>query len=279
MTDLIPPEEISKLRAMLIDQVEKADPDGTAEVALSGGTDSATVLFAALASGRRPRCMTFHVEGNVSEDLQAARRITSHFGLELSEITIPWNEEQLVKDIRYLVSKAHVIKKTVIQCMHPWLYIYPAMRSGTILSGLGADDYYCSDKRAAIHLHKGGEARLLEYGYRVSDSKNLNYSDGNSIAFAATFGKQNIDIYGRQDIEDWFKQWKIKQLHAPVQKYPSLKAFEEYFTQGAFRRLQSPYQINSGLRDYHETLLTSKYNTRGLQDMIGIYTDIAKGVI
>ena len=46
-------------REMFQWRIETLDPDRKAELMLSGGVDSATVLFTMLESGRRPHCLTF----------------------------------------------------------------------------------------------------------------------------------------------------------------------------------------------------------------------------
>ena len=159
------PEDAKGLRELMIQLIEERDPDRTASLALSGGTDSATILFGMIETGRRPRCYTFYCENTISTDLLASRRLCQHFGLELVEVQIPWDLERLVLDLRTLTQRARVIKKTVIQCMHPWLYIYPEMvkRDDRLMfNGLGGDDHYCSKRKVMVAVRTKGERCALE---------------------------------------------------------------------------------------------------------------------
>lgn len=268
-----------ELRRLILDRLEEIDPARTAALSLSGGTDSTTLLFAMLASGRRPTCYTFFCESKLSGDLQAARALARHFKLDLVEVMIPWDLDALVNDLRVLVQAAYVLKRTIVQCMHPYLHIYPVVASDLLLSGLSADDLYATSRRSQITLHTKGEAALLADGGRLSNSTNLNYSNGNIIRFAGRFGKEMADLYDSREIEQWLLQFHVNDLHKPLMKAPSIFAFEDFYSQGAFYRKPSPFQINSSLRELHDALLKSKYNTRDLSNVVGIYNDIAKGII
>jgi Asparagine synthase len=270
------PGDYIDFRKRMILNIEKLDPDKTAALALSGGIDSLTLLFAMLETGRRPRCYTFYVEGIISNDLQASRAVAKHFDLELIECMIPCDLDLVMNDVRLLVSRAHVVKKTVIQCMHPWLYICPKMQEygdKSIITGLGADDLYCTQRKVQVMLNTQGEQAVLDQGWRGLYGVDMNFSTGNIILMGkSAYGIEIIDAYSQPDIHKWFLQFTIKSLHEKKEKGPSIFAFAKYFKQGNFVRLRDAYQIGSGLRDLHDALLLSKeYNPNGKKAIIAVY--------
>lgn len=276
---MIPDSEIQKLRQLFIERIEAVDPNRDAGLALSGGVDSMTVLFAMLESGRKPVCYTFVCESTPSDDHASSVAVCKHFGLEHVTITIPWDMEKLVADIRVLVQKAHKIKNTIIQCMHPWLYIYPALKSDTILCGLGADELFCNQQKVQILLHAKGDDAVREAGYRKTYTDDQNFSSWNIINLGKDYGKTLVDVYHTPEINAWFYQWPIDDLHRPFEKAATVLAFGDYFKQGAFRRPHSSYQKNSKLKDMHFALLGTEYNQVGAKDPGVIYRGIYKGKI
>lgn len=267
--------DLRSLRKICEERILQIDPEGKAELALSGGTDSLTVLFAMLSTGRKPRCITFFVEGRISSDLQASRNVCKHFNLDLAEVPLPNTPDRIVNDVRKLLPHCHKVKATIIQCMHPWLYIYPAMKGDLILNGLGGDDLYCMQRKVQVALHQKGEAAILPWRHVYSDD--LDFSSGNIHRYAQQWKKRSIDFYHCDQIEQWFLQFKAMALHKPYEKYPSIAAFSDFYGQGSFRRLHSSYQLNSGLKETHERILYSSYNQRKAKAMIAIYNDLAAG--
>lgn len=274
-------DDARELRKIFDQRIEEIDPDRKAGLALSGGTDSTTILFAMLASGRHPRCYTFHVKGIESTDLLAARNLCKHFDLELVELVLPDDPDEIAKDIFKFIDKCRVIKKTVVQCMHPWLYLYPAMRDNgdiLVLNGLGGDDLYANQRKINVAAGQHGEAAVIQWRKVFSDD--MNFSAGNIMAWGREdWGITNIDFYNHPDIEKWFLKFPIRALHRPIEKYPSIEAYADYYRMGSFYRKHSSYQINSGLKKCHERLLDSRWNARESKDVIAIYNDFWLGRI
>lgn len=278
----LPAAELEAYRQLLIDSVLASDPAGAAELALSGGVDSAAILFAMLELGRKPTCFTFYCQDTISEDLQSARALCRHFGLKLREVEIPWDLEELERVLRDLVLPAchNIRKKTIVQCVHPWAYLYPRMESHLALCGLGADDLLCSQRKVQVKLNTEGEDALWEAGWRGrSYTKDLNFSSANIVRFGERYGKTLVDSYDTPGIHRWFEQFPVKLLHTPFEKAATVLAWRDYFAQGAFRRAHSSYQVNSKLKVLHEQLLGTRLNTRGAKDVVSIYKDLAEGKV
>lgn len=201
---MIAKAELALYRERMCALVEMHDQDKTAELALSGGVDSMTVLFAMLETGRKPTCFTFYLQDTPSEDLLSSQAVCKRFGLKHRAVEIPWDIRKLAHDVRHLILRAEVLKKTIIQCMHPWLYLYPAMESDLALCGLGGDDLLCTQRKVQVLLNMKGEQALRESGYRKCYSSDLNFSAANIIRLGEEYGKRLIDVYDDRELEAWF---------------------------------------------------------------------------
>lgn len=277
----------------MIRRVEDLDPDRDACLALSGGVDSVTTLFAMLEAGRKPRCYTFYAKGHESRDLVSSKALCDHFGLEHVTVPVPVDHDTIVNDVRWLVPRVHKLKKTIIQCCHPWMYTYPEMQSRGdkhILIGFAAGNFYALSRKANKLLRKIGEKDYAAQGHRghffARSQRNLQYVDANVAALGLDYYDILMDdFYACDEIRDWLLQFTIAEIHQDehgnrFEKAPAIYAFEDYYKQGAFYRKGEAYQVCSGIRDFHDGLLWNpKYNPNDRKAIIGIYNDIRDGVI
>ena len=274
----------------MLDRVEELDPNRKAVVALSGGVDSVTALFAMLESGRKPRCYTFYMDGDPSTDLRAATRITQDFGLEHVLVPIPTDHDEIVRNVRKVINNTCVVKKTVIECTAPWSYTGAAMKArgdDHILIGFSAGNIFCLSRRDSKVRAEIGEAAFLKAGWRDHRFTDLNFVDANVAHFCRVVHDIKMDDFFACDpIFKWFHEFTIDQIHRDengdrFEKAPFIYAFEDYYKRGEYYRKGSSYQVNSRLRDYYEGLLwNEKYNPDNkCKAVIGIYNRIAKGEI
>lgn len=276
---LIPRAAFLHAREWFVRRAAELDPERQADVLLSGGVDSTTVLFAMLESGRRPRCVTFHVEGIESEDLRAARAITHTFSLEHLVVPVPVDLDTLIRDVGIVIglidwSTTDKIRKTVVQCCHPFLYVYPKL-APLALCGLAADDFYLTNRSDAIAIHRDGETAAS--AWRRSRSPDPDAADFHIIDIGRRhYGKTVIDFYDWRWFAAWIQQFPISQTHHPRQKWASVGIFEDYWRRGNFYRENSPFQVNSGLRTAHDALLDSPANWVGAKQVLGIYRAMAE---
>lgn len=251
--------QIQQARRRLLRRVEETDLKGEAALLLSGGVDSATTLFAMLEAGRRPRCYTFHLAGQNSTDLLVAQRMCAHFALEHTAIAVPTSLEILAQDVRRVLSlvdwrRVSRLKKTIVQCVHPFLYLYPAIKEKLLLCGLGGDSFFLTDRKSQVTLHREGEEAVR--WQRQSWFHDPEYSDYHIADIGARcYGKTLIDFYDFSWLAAWFQQFTHAELHRPKVKSAAVRWFLDYWRQGNWYREPSAFQINSGLREVHDSLL------------------------
>lgn len=268
--------DANKFRDICIRRIEEIDPQKDAALALSGGTDSMTALFAMIETGRKPECYTFYMTGYPSKDLKSSRFACKYFGLNLHEIAVPSDVDGIYADIQRVLPYCEYPKKTIVQCMIPWLYIYPAMSEKLIINGIGGDDFYGTQRKVNVEYAKSGDKGIIQY--RRFYGHYLEYSEGNILRLAGTYGKVNIGFYDSKEMEDFLLEFSFRAINKPFAKYPSVLAWTDYYKKAGFYRdqIDHSYQINSKLRDYHDRLLTSKYNVAGNKSVVGIYNRVWK---
>ncbi len=240
---------------------------------LSGGVDSATMLAAALACGYKPRIFTFRLSDYVSADFRVAESMAETFGCEFTPVIIPMDIDRLAADVRKVVQITGSSLKTHVQCSHPFLYLCEqANRIGAtrFVYCAGGSDLYGDGRKAMIAYHQQGEEAYR--AKRAHDAAPDVWGSSTSIlSVCEAFGTSFYDPYLRPEIVEFFVSLNYSDMHRPRQKYIGLAAFPEFWKRGSWYRESSNFQINSRLREYHDTLLKSKYNTAGNKGVVGIY--------
>lgn len=261
----------AKLRELCIQAMQGHQDD---VLLLSGGVDSASMLAAALACGYKPRIFTFRLDGYVSPDFRVAESMAKTFGCEFYPVLIPMDTEQLITDVRRIIGLTDISLKTHVQCSHPFLYLCEQAQR------IGAKRFiYCADgsslygdgRKAMIAYHDGGEAAYREKRLQDATDPGTNVS---ILKVCQPYGISLYDPYLYPDLKAFFLSLTFADMHRPKQKYIGLQAFPEFWKAGAWYRESSNFQINSRLREFHDTLLQSPYNTGNHKNVVGIYNRI-----
>ena len=248
---------------------------------LSGGTDSATILAALLSMGRRPACYSFQIGANEHEDVVVSRMMTAHFQLAHEVCVLPRDQEALVGDVRELsklVKKP--VRKTHIQCSQPIMYLAKALkRDGYDTAYIGTGGVVEDNRKGAVMLAEQGEEACRAYR-----RKNLLEDEGSATeamrnVSRAVAGVEIVSPYVQDPLASYGLSLDMAEINRPRQKGIALRAFHMFWLANAWYRKNSPLQVNSGLREWHETLLRSDYNQNAWKDVVGVYRDIESGVV
>lgn len=255
------------------------DPDGSAEILLSGGVDSATVLFAALSLGFKPRCHTFFLADYVSKDLLVARSIAKLFHVELNEIPIPVDLSTFERDVRHIIREMidwryhDDVRATLVQTMHPFLYVLPEVHSGNLIMGSFGDHLSASARRASEACHD----RFARFQTEIFRAPNRHNGDNTMEyeRYCAQFNVRLHHFYLDRPIYEWASAIPLSRYNSPRQKGPVVDAFGDYWRRGKWYRRNGPYQIVSRIRELHDKILKTEWNNRGYTKPIGCYRAIA----
>src|SRR5688572_10811276 len=109
------------VRAVLLAELGRIKAEDVA-VLLSGGIDSASVMFALIELGKRVTAYSFMMDGHMSQDFQLARRNARAFGVAFVPVFLPRDLATLKRDLYELTRTGVVSKKTDYECGWPMLH-------------------------------------------------------------------------------------------------------------------------------------------------------------
>lgn len=239
----------------------------------SCGMDSLSILFSMLENDIKPTLYTFRTDTYFSEDFKRSKDLADKLDLKFVEIIVPTDCKTIERDVRYIVRKFKVKKKTQIQCIHPFLYIDKSDED-VFVSGLCADDLYGTSRKMAI-LGKDDE----EF------SKARKVIHDNEEASSYKFIKGMFEEEGTLllcpykedcDISSYILSKAYDELNKPKQKMIMYTAYKDYLDRYDLYRRNSGLQCNSMLREAHDKLLNTSLNTANSKSIVAIYNQIYK---
>lgn len=264
------------LRSIINKQLEKYKNENVA-LLFSGGMDSLSLLLSCLDVGIKPTLYSFKIENIDSDDIKASRRIASIYGLELVEVEIKQDIEKLIEDIKCIVKKYQVKKKTQIQCIQPFLYLAKEIKEDIVLSGLCADDVLGTSRKMQVN---GRNNKEVFYQMRLEKHKDLKSSSYCYIKdVIEEQGKIFVAPYkDNEELVEYLLSKDFSQLHKPKTKQLTLEQYKNEIEKHKLYRKNSSLQINSELNQWHDQLLQTELNVKGWKAIVGIYNYIYKQI-
>jgi asparagine synthetase B (glutamine-hydrolysing) len=266
-----------EFRRLFLKNTEKSIKDSKSiSLAFSGGIDSISIFFALIELKADFECYTVYQDGIMSEDYTSSVSYCKQFGIKLNEIKLSSDLDSVYEDIKSVLPFCgKKILKTKVETLRPLKHLFEQCNHELILNGLSADDYQPYKRKVNVLYIKGGDELVLKSGYRKSLDNKIDSMEVLSKEMAKHYSKRWVDVYADKEIEDYFLRFYLKDVLYP-HKNLVVGAFADYFEKvNGFRR-HSSYQVNSKLRDVHELLLKSKYNTKNHKAIIGLYNEIDK---
>lgn len=257
-------------RECLLSEVDTLAPDAHIGLLLSGGMDSASILFALHERRRNVTAYSFTLETRLSKDFQYARALATHFNFPFVPIYLPSDTVTLERDCILLASKYRCKRKTQFECVWPFLYAYPLIAEPIISFGIGAEGLFCSTKHAVIG-----------YRQRPDDFRRAFFSDHEAgqrqqhAILSAEYAKTVFAPFFSPRLFDCFIGTTWEECNHPHIKQPEIDAFPELF--GSIKTLRQNLQKgDSGIAHHFEQLLHSSLNRRQTKSMVAFYNDLVK---
>lgn len=260
----------NELRQLMMDAVDRLG--SSSPILLSGGVDSTAILAAQLQLNERPAIYTFRLKERESTDWRTSKQIAETFDLPFYSIEIP--ETELVADVKRVIVQIGSSRKVWVQCAYPFLYVLPKLQADIVtkvLWGVEAGSLLGDGRQAAVQAKQmtDEEERAFRYAYWHSDR-----SERGVVPWASSYGIQMCDPYRDEALGEFLLSIPWRELQKPRPKEILQEAFPEMFSVVPFRRHAS-YQINSGIRELHDTLLDDpELNPGGNQRVVAVYNRI-----
>lgn len=263
------------VRQLLLDSLQ--DVKQSPAVALSGGLDSTSILFALQELDKDPRAYTFHVKGVVSEDLRESRRVCDTFDVPLTEVTLPNDHATIKRDTYAIVEGLGLKQKTAIECTWPFLYLYEAVTEDSIALGNAGDGHFVISREAMINKINEDVERMDHF--RNSLFGDPAYSQVNiHRQLAPAYGIQHLHIpYYERPFVNAFLGTAWQDINKPKQKQPIIDAYPDKFNQINVRKHTNLQKGDSEIAEQFNKLLETNWNIGGWKSPVGIYNAIAKG--
>lgn len=243
---------------------EKIHPQQDVAILLSGGVDSLCVATAAHDLGYKVVAYSFHLEDDVSYDYEKAKEVSEIMGWEFNGVIVPTSN--LVDDWHRLV-KLGCRKKVHFECVFPFLYVYPEIYQRYVLTGWGADGYFCNGKTAVMRYSNPKKwNNHLEYCKRMNiksttfNEYRRNYLDGDCAgykehtALATKHGKIHISPFLDSEVREYLMDFSWQELNIPRQKEILRKDFTNLEKYGKVRQ-HINLHLGSNINKLFETLL------------------------
>jgi asparagine synthetase B (glutamine-hydrolysing) len=239
----------------------------------SGGTDSLCMLFSCLDLGVKPTLYTYYLKGNVSEDLQMARDVKSAFSVPLVEVPCPANMEYLERDVKYLLKQYDIKGSVNLQCCWGQLHLRCVVGEKLILNGSGVDGLYGVYKHM---LMKGIRKDKRLFDIEREKYHNDPYADGIRYCeeMYIEYGIRVVFPYMSNAIYNYLTNLSWDEMNKPCYKYIIVKDYEEYFKQHEIYRKRGSQNLVSGIKQFHEKLLSRKINKNKRTRLLDLYRDI-----
>jgi hypothetical protein len=263
------------VRQLLLDSLQ--DVKQSPAVALSGGLDSTSILFALQELNKDPRAYTFHVKDVVSEDLRESRRVCDTFDVPLTEVTLPNDHATIKRDTYAIVEGLGLKQKTAIECTWPFLYLYEEVTEDSIALGNAGDGHFVISREAMINKINEDVERMDHF--RNSLFGDPTYSQVNiHRQLAPVYGIQHLHIpYYERPFVNAFLGTAWQDINKPKQKQPIIDAYPDKFNQINVRKHTNLQKGDSEIAEQFNKLLETNWNIQGWKSPVGIYNAIAKG--
>ena len=265
-----------KLRPLLINAL-KEQLNGSNDVAIlySGGFDSFSCLCLCLELGITPHLYTFYLEGVDSHDIKKARSDSRVFNVPLTEVMISNSYEGLKKDVYTLIEKLGTTRKTVIQCLHPMLHTIPLIKEKYVIAGIQRGRPWGLNQKGTMAGYKGLEA-FNEY--RLSAIEAQKKGADNYITMLVNETHVCVKPYDDDAVDAWFMTREYKELNSPHAKQPIIDEFSEELAKCEDRLKHASYQVESGIREFHDLLLKDPIlnPNNEYKSVVGVYNNMQK---
>lgn len=242
---------------------------------LSGGSGSASVMFALLELGKKVHAYTFHMENVESTDLIKARELTSKYGVKFTAVPLPSDLATLKKDCLYLINEIGCKLKTDVECAFPIKYTLELVKEKVLTSGLGDDNFFGLSKKALINYKHSVES-MNEYRKTAYDKYEVQLNLFRKMA--KDYGIVLHSPYQSQEMVDVFMDTSWEEINKPKKKQWILDSYPEDFEN--LKTYHANYQKgDSKISDNFLQLLESDWNTKGYKRTDGIFNSIGRGEI
>lgn len=272
---------MNELRKLMQEIIIREIPERDVALLLSGGVDSVSVGFTLEDLKYNIHSYTFRLEGTESRDSKSAKYVAKERGWDHTIIEIP--RGNIKEDMIKLAREYDCYKKTLYECLWPFLYVFPSIKEKYVVSGLDSDNHFGLQKNFMIKYHKlkkegASRERLREFkNDHVNSYLTNDPFDDRFNLMAEENELKHICPFMYKEMYEWSNRFTWEELNKPIQKFKLINAFKEKFRKVGIRKHQS-YQLVARIDKLAEAILLNDptFNKKKRVRMMDVYRDITK---
>lgn len=251
-------------------------------VALSGGIDSAHILFALLSLGKSVRTYSLHREGIISTDYRLSEKNSEILKVNFTEVILP-NKLDISRLVH--IMKDHTLKnKAAVECTYTMDFVWEAMQKDGIdcaFSGVGMDNFFGTTKKASIHFSKTLELnqqfRKMSFDHFDYDTTGVWGMGKQPTVWTELAGERGIKLcspaYDKK-LYDYFYNQTFGYLNSPKQKNPCWCSYNEYVLKCSLGKHSDLQCGDTQIRELFEPLLNNReLNPNKKTSMLSFWKD------
>lgn len=263
-------------RTLAGDVLDRGSPGAVrVAVALSGGVDSLSVLYALLELGFRPTVYSFTLEDRESTDFRVARSEAGALGLPFIPVVLPTDLRLLPAWIREAAAGGLPPRKAATECQWAMQRLFRSVRERWLALGWSAEDHFGLSKSAQLHW----KDRIQEWRDHKAATEKLPGSQWHyMVGQGRRRGFDLLDPFGCQEMRDAFRGTSWAEVNRPRQKEPVARAFPEHFTRSGARPHQNFQLGDAGIAELWSRLLdVPELNVLRRKAPAALYRDVVEG--
>ena len=259
----------SDMHERLLDSLSKVKSDSVC-VFMSGGVDSASILYSVLELGKTPTCYTFTFEDSKSRDYYIAKATCKKESVRFVPVFLPRALSALCNDIYLMHDRYGCRKKTEYECTWPFIYVYPRIREDYVAGGFGSEAHFVLTKRGMLHFRNRPDEFRREYWSKDNPNQRKQHA-----MLSEQYGKETVFPYMEPETASMFSGVSWDEINTPHHKQVILDAFSDKFSN---RKVwPQNLQIGGKVSAHFSSLLKTPMNRNGYKSVVGIFNDVDRG--
>lgn len=227
---------------------------------ISGGVDSAILLWTLLDIGIRPYLYSFHMHTapRISQDELKARKFAEKYDLPLRIVQLTQDPDELVNTIVEMNSRYRMARRADFEVLPTWRAMMIAARDEDdvkyMFCGTGDGMLYQLGRKAEVKYSEG-RLSLQEQNFTRIESVDAN-QDVELIRMGTDLGVRVCLPYKAVTSAQIFNDLPWHIINRPGKKDAALVAYEKEIKESGIKPVTNPLQCgDSGSREYYDTLV------------------------
>lgn len=268
MKDFCTSADCEEIRKLIVNKISGFARDNRQNyVLLSGGIDSAAVLFAVINAGLPYKVINFKFRGRDSIDAKSVKQLQRKIGFDAEYLELePDNEADIKKAVAICLNTFSRVRKVKCETIYAMLQVARHIPHGaTVFCGYGGDDLFgYSRKDALLAARQGQECdEILQHRMLPKDKDEFR---------AALTDYRYYSPYVDSDVQSLITKYTTSACNDKFPKSIIVRAFGDYFKK--YKNARKPIGLHKG--SCEAVMFEDIARERGYSSALQMFNTIAK---